>query len=72
MKEPGGFIKVDNLFAGKIRDKHKKLCPPDLCSILRKAGVVSFSSRPDGLDWDVVRNDALVLCERLGKTAQKT
>ena len=58
-------IDVDELQKSKIKDEHKKPCPPDLPNILQKAGVKSFSFRQGGLDWNTVREDAEVLCARL-------
>ena len=58
-------VQVDELPKSKIKDKHKRSCPPDLPKILRKAGVESFSCRDSGLDWDVVREDVKALLGRL-------
>ena len=63
--EKSGRFKVSELRKSKIKDKHERPCPPDLASILRKAGVEGFSCRDSGLDWDVVREDVNVLCARL-------
>ena len=59
-------IDVDELQKSKkIKDEHKKPCPPDLPNILQKAGVKSFSFRQGGLDWDVVSEDVKALVARL-------
>lgn len=65
MERKSTRFKVGELRKSKIKDKHKRPCPPDLPNIFRKAGVESFSCRDSGLDWDVVREDVKVLHDRL-------
>jgi len=69
MEKFGGF-KIDELIKKKVKDKHGKLCPQEVLKALREAGVKSFSTKPHSLDWDVVRDDAVCLLERLGKMSE--
>lgn len=58
-------FEIRELRKSKIKDKHKRPCPPDLLKIFQNAAVESFSCRPGGLDWDVIREDVKVLRGRL-------
>jgi hypothetical protein len=70
MEESAGY-KVKDVIRRKIKDMKGANCPEDLQKILQEVGVVSFSCRPQGLDWDVVRADALALRDRIGGMVTK-
>lgn len=59
----GGFD-MESVEKGQVKDKHGKPCPENIVALLRKAGIVSFSCRAGGVDWEVVGDDIEALLSR--------